>query len=86
MKTIHATIKINKPINIYLKTIRAISNLTHPVALGTTLSKLLLVALNADDVLVSRHKAVTGNWLTTDLATEAVFVPLLTHVFILFHA
>lgn len=78
--------EINKPISIYLRTIEAISNLTYPIALCTALSKLLLIALNAYDVLISRHKAVTGDRLATNLATEAVFMPLLTHVFILFHS
>lgn len=57
----------------------------HPIALGAALSKLLFIALNTNDVLISWYEAATGNRLTAYLTAEATLVPLLTHVFVLLH-
>ena len=58
---------------------------THPVTLCTALGVLLLVALDADDVLVTWHKTFAADWLSTLLAAETVLVPLLAHVLVLLH-
>lgn len=51
----------------------------------TALSVLLLVAAHADDLLVTWYETLVSYWLLTDLATEALLVPLFGLVLELFH-
>jgi len=59
---------------------------THATALGTALRILLLIAGDADDVLVTWYETLVADWLPTFLAAEALFMPLFTHVLKLLHS
>lgn len=54
--------------------------------LGTVLSIILLVAVDANDFLVTWYKTLASDWLVADLAAEALLVPLLAFVLILLHS
>lgn len=58
----------------------------HPVTLHTPLSVLFLIAGNTNDLLVTRDEALATDWLLTNLAAEALFMPLFALVFVLLHA
>jgi hypothetical protein len=58
----------------------------YPVALHAALGVLFFVALDADDFLVTWYETLVSDWLQTDFAAEALFVPLLALVFVLLHA
>ena len=60
--------------------------ITHAIAFGATLCILLLIARDADHMLVTWYETLVADWLPTFLATEALLVPLLTHVLKLFHS
>ena len=59
---------------------------TDPVTFHTALSILLLVALNADDFLVTWYETLVSNWLQTNLTAETLFMPLFALVLILLHS
>lgn len=58
----------------------------HPIALHTSLCILLLIALDTDNFLVTRYKALVSNWLQAYLAAETLFVPLFAFVLIFLHS
>ena len=59
---------------------------TYHAALLTALRILLFVALDTDDILVARDETVADDRLAAFLAAEALFVPLLTFVFVFLHS
>jgi len=58
----------------------------HPVALGTALGELLLVAGHADELLVARDEPLVADRLLTHAAAETLLVPLLPAELELLHA
>ena len=62
-----------------------VCQVTHAVTLGAALCILLLIARDADNVLVTWYETLVADWLPTFLAAEALLVPLFTHVFKLLH-
>ena len=59
---------------------------TNPVTFHASLGILLLVALDADDFLVTRYETLVSNRLQANLAAETLLVPLLALVLVLLHA
>jgi len=58
---------------------------TDPIAFETSLSVVLLVALDADDLLIPRDETSASDWLLADTAAETLFMPLLRLVLELLH-
>jgi len=58
----------------------------NPVALHATLGVIFLIARNAHHFLVTWDKTFCSNWLTTNFATKALFMPLLAFVLIFLHS
>lgn len=65
--------------------IRDSSFVNHAIAFHTALGVLLFVAWNANNLLVTRDETLIANWLLTDFAAEALFMPLLAFVLVLLH-
>jgi len=65
--------------------VRDASLIYHSVALHTALGVLFFVTLHAYNLLITWDKALVSDWLQANLATEALFVPLLAFVLILLH-
>lgn len=57
----------------------------YPIALETSLSVVLLVASDANDLLIPRDETFASDWLLADTAAEALFMPLLRLVLELLH-
>jgi len=57
----------------------------HPITLEASLGVLFLIAWHTDDLLVTWDETLAANWLQTDLAAEALLVPLLPLVLKLLH-
>lgn len=58
----------------------------HPVTLHAALCILFLIALDTDDFLVTWYETLVSYWMQTDLAAEALFMPLLALVLIFLHS
>ena len=58
---------------------------TDLAALEASLSVLLLVARDTNDVLIARYEALVADGKTTFLAAETLLVPLFAHVFVFLH-
>lgn len=56
------------------------------IALGASLGKLLLVAWDADELVVTWDEPLVSDWLSAGEADEAVFVPLLAAELKLLHS
>ena len=59
---------------------------THSITLGTALCILLLIAGDADHMLVTWYETLAADWLPTFLTAEALLMPLFAHVLELFHS
>jgi len=59
---------------------------THSTALGTALCILLLIAGDADHMLVTWYETLAADRLPTFLAAKALLVPLLAHVLKFLHS
>lgn len=57
----------------------------HPITLETSLCILLFIAWHTDHLLVTWDEALASYWLQTDLAAEALLMPLLALVLKLLH-
>jgi len=65
--------------------VRDASLVDHPVTLETSLGILLLIARHTHYLLVTWDETLASYWLQTNLATEALLVPLLALVLKLLH-
>lgn len=58
----------------------------HPVAFHAALCILLFVAWYANNFLITWYETLVSNWLQADFTAEALLVPLLALVLVLFHS
>ncbi len=59
---------------------------TYPITLETPLCKLLFIAGDADELVVTGDEALVADWLLAHIATKAFFMPLLATELKLLHA
>jgi len=58
----------------------------HSIALGAALGELLLVARDADELMVTWDESLVSDWLSASEADEALLVPLFAAEFELLHS
>lgn len=58
----------------------------HPVALSAALGKLLLIAWDADELMITWDESLVSDWLSASEAHEAILVPLFAAEFEFLHS